>query len=34
MSYVIADNLTKSFGSNNVFSDIQFTIEKASLLLY
>ena len=28
MSYVIAENLTKSFGQNQVFSDIQFTIEK------
>ena len=32
MSYVIADNLTKSFGSNNVFSDIQFTIEKGEFI--
>ncbi len=34
MSYVIAENLAKSFGTNQVFADIQFTIEKANLLPY
>lgn len=32
MSYVIAENLTKSFGSNQVFADIQFTIEKGEFI--
>lgn len=32
MSYVIAENLTKSFGQNQVFSDIQFTIEKGEFI--
>ncbi|HHR6132050.1 TPA: ABC transporter ATP-binding protein [Providencia alcalifaciens] len=32
MSYVIADNLTKSFGQNQVFSDIQFTIEQGEFI--
>lgn len=30
MSYVIAENLSKSFGQNHVFSNIQFTIEKVN----
>ena len=32
MSYVIAENLTKSFGQNQVFSDIQFTVEKGEFI--
>ena len=32
MSYVIAENLSKSFGQNQVFSDIQFTIEKGEFI--
>ncbi|HGN0870270.1 TPA: ABC transporter ATP-binding protein [Providencia alcalifaciens] len=32
MSYVIAENLTKSFGQNQVFSDIQFTIEQGEFI--
>lgn len=32
MSYVIAENLTKFFGQNQVFSDIQFTIEKGEFI--
>ena len=32
MSYVIAENLTKSFGQNQVFSNIQFTIEKGEFI--
>lgn len=32
MSYVIAENLSKSFGQNNVFTDIQFTIEKGEFI--
>lgn len=32
MSHVIAENLTKSFGQNQVFSDIQFTIEKGEFI--
>ncbi|MTC25368.1 ABC transporter ATP-binding protein [Providencia alcalifaciens] len=32
MSYVIAENITKSFGQNQVFSDIQFTIEKGEFI--
>ncbi|HFT1684853.1 TPA: ABC transporter ATP-binding protein [Providencia stuartii] len=32
MSYVIAENLSKSFGQNQVFSNIQFTIEKGEFI--
>ncbi|WP_369312176.1 ABC transporter ATP-binding protein [Providencia rettgeri] len=32
MSYVIAENLAKSFGANRVFTDIQFTIEKGEFI--
>ncbi|ELX8381021.1 ABC transporter ATP-binding protein [Providencia vermicola] len=32
MSYVIAENLSKSFGQNHVFSNIQFTIEKGEFI--
>ncbi len=32
MSYVNAHNLTKSFGDNTVFEDIQFTIEKGEFI--
>ncbi|HBC7431557.1 TPA: ABC transporter ATP-binding protein [Providencia rettgeri] len=32
MSYVIAENLAKSFGTNQVFSDIQFTIKKGEFI--
>lgn len=32
MSYVIAENLTKSFGQNQVFADIQFTIEQGEFI--
>ncbi len=32
MSYVIAENLSKSFGHNQVFADIQFTIEKGEFI--
>ncbi|HGN2081817.1 TPA: ABC transporter ATP-binding protein [Providencia stuartii] len=32
MSYVIAENLSKSFGQNQVFSNIQFTIEKGEVI--
>ena len=32
MSYVIAENLAKSFGTNQVFADIQFTIEKGEFI--
>lgn len=32
MSYVIAENLTKSFDQNQVFSDIQFTIEQGEFI--
>lgn len=32
MSYVIVENLTKSFGQNQVFSDIQFTIEQGEFI--
>ncbi|MGG4609227.1 ABC transporter ATP-binding protein [Providencia sp. Me31A] len=32
MSYVIAENLAKSFGTNHVFTDIQFTIEKGEFI--
>lgn len=32
MSYVIAENFSKSFGQNHVFSDIQFTIEKGEFI--
>lgn len=32
MSYVIAENLTKSFGQNQVFADIQFNIEQGEFI--
>ncbi|WER22615.1 ABC transporter ATP-binding protein [Providencia stuartii] len=32
MSYVIAENLSKSFSQNHVFSNIQFTIEKGEFI--
>ncbi|MBP6123134.1 MULTISPECIES: ABC transporter ATP-binding protein [Providencia] len=32
MSYVIAEKLSKSFGQNQVFADIQFTIEKGEFI--
>ena len=32
MSYVNAHNLTKRFGDNTVFEDIQFTIEKGEFI--